>query len=135
MIGAAPVPAALQSRLSDGGIDGQRLCMQVPIVGLGGSAQITSLLPLQTGKIFQRFSSVAAGQVDNIIQLSVPFLLQAGACRCWGMPSYHPASPLSSSPQWFQHSRLWSLQLCIRMSQPVGLLFAASVSAWHALRG
>lgn len=47
-----------------------------PILGAGGNAQILGLLPLQTGKIFQRFSSIAVGTVDNIIQLSIPFLLQ-----------------------------------------------------------
>lgn len=53
--------------------------LQAPILGAGGNAQILGLLPLQTGKIFQRFSSIAVGTVDNIIQLSIPFLLQPGA--------------------------------------------------------
>lgn len=60
----------------------QRRTLQAPILGLGGNAQLTSLLPLQTGKIFQRFSSLADGRVDNIIQLSVPYLLQEGGGVC-----------------------------------------------------
>ncbi|KAK9809476.1 hypothetical protein WJX73_001462 [Symbiochloris irregularis] len=48
-----------------------------PLIGAGSNAQITSVLaPFRTGRIFQRFSSVAVGTVDNIIQLTIPFLLQ-----------------------------------------------------------
>ncbi len=32
--------------------------------------------PLQVGNIYQRFSSVEEGVVENIIELSTPFLLQ-----------------------------------------------------------
>jgi hypothetical protein len=32
--------------------------------------------PVSIGNVYQQFSSVAEGQVQNIIQFSVPFLLQ-----------------------------------------------------------
>jgi hypothetical protein len=38
----------------------------------------SSLLPLQVGNIYQRFTTVEEGVVENIIQLGVPFLLEAG---------------------------------------------------------
>ena len=59
--------------------------LQGPIIGIGGSAPLVSLLPLTTANIYQRFSSQAVGLIENIIQLSLPPLLRPGtptpACR------------------------------------------------------
>lgn len=53
--------------------------VQAPLIGAGSNAQLTSVLaPFRTGRIFQRFSSLAVGTVDNIIQLTVPYLLAPG---------------------------------------------------------
>ena len=51
-------------------------CLQIPLLG----SQSPSSLPLfQSGEIFQEFT--ADGQVKNIIQASVPYLLEQGkAC-------------------------------------------------------
>ena len=59
--------------------------MQGPLIGIGGSAPLTSLLtPLTTGSIYQRFSSPAAGTIENIIEFSLPPLLRPGAhWRCF----------------------------------------------------
>ncbi|KAK9803260.1 hypothetical protein WJX72_001611 [[Myrmecia] bisecta] len=46
----------------------------VPLLGFTDG----NLLPLRVGDIYQRFSSVATGRVENIIKLSVPFLLKEG---------------------------------------------------------
>ncbi len=42
------------------------------------AANRSRLSPLRVGPIYQEFSSTAVGRVDNIIQLSVPFLLEPG---------------------------------------------------------
>lgn len=51
----------------------------------------SGLLPLHVGNIYQRFSDVEEGLVENIIQLSVPFLLEPGASLpphlLWAAPS------------------------------------------------
>lgn len=49
-------------------------------------------MPLQVGNIYQRFSDVEEGLVENIIQLSVPFLLEPGASL--------PPHLLFRSPPW-----------------------------------
>jgi hypothetical protein len=51
---------------------------QTPIVGLDGLPTVAGLPPpLTVGNVYQQFSSVGEGRVFNIIQLSVPFLLEA----------------------------------------------------------
>lgn len=46
------------------------------------SNSFSNLLPVQVGDIYQEFSSVASGQVKNIITFAVPGLLESGKPTC-----------------------------------------------------
>lgn len=48
----------------------------VPIVGLDLELPFGLPAPVTVGNVYQRFSSVAQGSVQNIIEFTVPFLLQ-----------------------------------------------------------
>lgn len=51
-------------------------CAQVPIVGFDLQLPAGLPAPLTVGKVYQQFSSVEQGIVQNIIEVSVPFLLE-----------------------------------------------------------
>lgn len=50
--------------------------MQIPIVALNVQLPFGIPAPVEVGNIFQRFSSVSQGHVENIIEFSIPFLLE-----------------------------------------------------------
>jgi hypothetical protein len=52
------------------------LPLQVPIVGLDRDLPLGLPAPVTVGAVYQQFSSVQQGSVQNIIEFSVPFLLQ-----------------------------------------------------------
>lgn len=101
----------------------------VPIVGLDLSSYLPAGLPAPVvGDVFQRFSSVEDGRVENIIEFGVPPLTQeregitftVGA-RCVGAESM-PSSPsqllsiaLSVSSS---HDIISSMQICLRCNIP-----------------
>ena len=59
------------------------------------SNSLTSLLPVRVGDIYQEFSSVALGQVKNIITFKFPGLLESGMSLARiGMPP-HKKYPIS----------------------------------------
>jgi hypothetical protein len=52
------------------------LMLQVPIVGLDLELPFGLPAPVSVGNVYQQFSSVQQGSVQNIIEFSIPFLLQ-----------------------------------------------------------
>lgn len=61
--------------------------MQAPLFAADGWR---APLPLRVGNVYQNFSNVAEGRVENIIQLSVPFLLEEGKCFLHPLLSIQP---------------------------------------------
>lgn len=53
-----------------------RVVLQTPIVGLDLPDIAGLPPPVKVGNVYQRFSSVERGIVENIIELSIPFVLE-----------------------------------------------------------
>jgi hypothetical protein len=71
-------------------------CLQTPIVGLDLPDIAGLPPPVKVGNVYQRFSSVERGIVENIIEFSVPFLLEQDKGCTFTVEARCANNPMSS---------------------------------------